>query len=62
MKRPSYREAIRWLARNDDTEWLTEQHGIESVSTALVADLFGIDVDRVAQDLRREIRKQDSTT
>lgn len=57
MKRASYREAIRWLAYNDDTQWLHDADPIESVSTALVADLFGVDVERVTRDLRREVNK-----
>lgn len=54
MKRASYREAIRWIARNDDCEWLRDPEGIFSVTTALVADLFDVHTDRVTADLRRE--------
>ena len=57
MKRPSYREAITWLRLNDDTDWVHDKNGIESVCTCLVADLFGVDTDRVTRDLRREIEK-----
>lgn len=57
MKRASYREAIAWLAYNDDTEWLKDTDPVESVSTALVADLFGVDVERVTKDLRRKIKE-----
>lgn len=57
MKRASYREAIQWLAYNDDTQWLSDSDPIESVSTALVADLFGVDVERVTKDLRRAVAK-----
>ncbi|WP_336057340.1 hypothetical protein [Nitratireductor sp. CH_MIT9313-5] len=57
MKRPSYRHAIAWLAHNDDTQWLNDEDPIESVSTALVADLFGVDVERVTRDLRRFIKR-----
>lgn len=57
MKHASYREAVRWLAYNDDTQWLNDDDPIESVSTALVADLFGVDVERVTRDLRREVDK-----
>lgn len=53
MRRPSYREALRWLLLNDDTEWLNDaRHGL-SVSTALVADLFGVDDERIVADLLR---------
>lgn len=54
MKRPGYREAIRWIAENDDTEWVGKGDP-ESVSAALVADLFGVSDERVAKDLAREL-------
>lgn len=54
MKRPSYREAIQWLIDNDDNEWLDDEGPIVSVTAALVADLFGIDIDRVITDLRKK--------
>lgn len=62
MKRASYREAIAWLAFNDDTHWLHDADPIESVSTALVADLFGVDVERVTRDLRCAVAKLDRTS
>ena len=54
MKRPSYREAMQWIVLNDDTEWLTDEHGSLSVTAALVADLFGVSDERVIKDLLRE--------
>lgn len=57
MKRASYREAVQWLAYNDDTQWLHDAEPIESVSTALVADLFGTTVERVTKDLRKAVEK-----
>lgn len=56
MKRPGYREAIKWIALNDDTEWLNDVEPIESVTAALVQDLFGVDRKRLLKDLRREVR------
>lgn len=57
MKRPGYREAIRWMVDNDDTEWVdVDDPG--SVTAALVADLFGVSDERVRDDLRRALRKE----
>lgn len=67
MKRASYREAIDWIARNDnagddmpleiypDAEANAEIRGAIRgyISTSLVADLFGVDTDRVARDVVR---------
>jgi len=61
MKRPSYRAAIYWLAWNDgggDPECLDPVHVSEMVSVALVADLFGVPEEKVAQDVVRK-RKQE---
>jgi len=58
MKRASYREAVRWIAGNDNDgngDDLTTVS--EYISTALVADVFGTDVDRVAADVMRERAK-----
>lgn len=53
-RRMGYRETLRWLLDNDDTTWLEdEEHGIISVTTCLVADIFGIDQDKVTRDLKR---------
>jgi hypothetical protein len=59
MKRPGYREAITWLALNDDCEWLTDDNCNDlSVSACLVADLFGIKDDKVRSDLRRVLNRR----
>jgi len=58
MIRASYRHAIRWLRYNDDNEWLKPSEWAAqspSVSACLVADLFGVEVEKVERDLRREI-------
>jgi hypothetical protein len=60
MKRPDYREAIQWLAHNDDTEWV-QSRGRDawvSVAASLVADLFGVDGKRVRAAVRRELKKE----
>ena len=48
----SYRAAIAWMVLNDDTEWV-DNGDPQSVTAALVADLFGKDDDKVLQDLKR---------
>ena len=53
MKRPGYREALRWIIFNDDTSWLTDEYGSLSVTAALVADLFGVSDERIIKDLKR---------
>ncbi len=61
MKRPGYREAIDWLARNDDCHWLADRQGdtLVSVAAALVIDLFAVAEDRFVADLRRRVAKID---
>jgi hypothetical protein len=57
MKRASYREAVRWIIENDDTEWLDEEPSYASVTAILVANLFDVSKERIEQDLRRERNK-----
>ncbi|AKY02695.1 hypothetical protein RCSAXON_28 [Rhodobacter phage RcSaxon] len=62
MKRPGYREAIQWLALNDDCEWLNDGDNwgpIISVTAALVRDLFDVDEQKLFTDLRQEVAKAD---
>lgn len=57
MKRPSYRVAVQWIADNDgagDDERLDVEYVSEMVTVALVADLFGVDTARVAQDVVKQ--------
>lgn len=54
MRRPSYKEAISWVAFNDDTEWLKDEEPILSVSAALVADLFDVEHTKVIRDIRKK--------
>lgn len=52
--RPGYREAIEWLALNDDCYWLADNAGDSiSVSAALVRDLWHVTDERLNTDLRR---------
>jgi hypothetical protein len=63
MKRPSYRSAVAWIARNDNAYYdrpvnsAAEENVAGYISTCLVADLFGIDPKRVAKDVMR-LRKE----
>lgn len=60
MKRASYREAIEWLAYNDDNEWLDDvDDPSPSVSAGLVRDLFDVDTDKLIKDLKRACAKRD---
>lgn len=57
MKRPGYREAIDWLAGNDDCYWLGDENPAISVAAALVRDLFDVTDDRLMADLRRALKR-----
>jgi len=58
----SYRNAIRWIIENDDTEWLDGKAGTAegqpSVTASLVADLFDKTDAVVRADLEREFKRQ----
>lgn len=63
MKRASYREAIAWIADNDDggSEDALEPTVVSKMITAcLVADLFGVDSERVGNDIVRYRKKHKS--
>lgn len=52
--RLGYKDAVKWLAYNDDCTWLDDQYGSFSVSLALVADIYqGGNTDKVERDLRK---------
>lgn len=61
MKRPGYREAVEWLANNDDCYWLAESTAIDvptiSVAAALVRDLFDVADDKLFSDIRRAMKR-----
>lgn len=50
----SYKQAIAWMVENDDTEWVLGDP--QSVTAALVADLFGKDDDTVRRDLFKALQ------
>lgn len=56
MKRAGYREAIAWIALNDDPgspDSLEPDVVAAYVSSCLVADLFGVERERVGRDVVR---------
>jgi hypothetical protein len=57
MRRPGYREAIEWIARNDDCHWTKDADPIICVTAALVRDLFDVSDDKVIADVTRAYRK-----
>lgn len=57
MNRPGYREAIEWLAGNDDCYWLGDAEPVLSVSASLVRDLFGVSDERLHADILRALKR-----
>ncbi len=55
MKRPGYREAVEWLAGNDDCYWLAEDEAAPSVSACLIRDLFDVEESKLYSDIRRAL-------
>lgn len=60
MRRASYRNAIDWIANNDgagDCDRLELEAVSYLVSSVLIADIFGVECERVGADIIRK-RKQ----
>lgn len=57
MKRPGYREAVEWIAGNDDCYWLGDADPIPSVATCLVRDLFDVEEAKLYNDIRRALKR-----
>jgi hypothetical protein len=57
MRRPGYKEAVEWLAGNDDCHWLAEQETIPSVSACLIRDLFNVEEAKLYADIRRSVKR-----
>ena len=51
MKRPSYSEAIAWIGENDDPSTLDPDLVRGIVTVGFVADLFGVEQDKVTADI-----------
>jgi hypothetical protein len=65
MNRASYRAAIEWIALNDEAGIETadeedqsdcERRASEYVTSALIADIFGVESARVGRDVMRKRR------
>ncbi len=54
----AYRDALEWIAREDDTDWVGQDGACLSVTASLVADLFHKTDEQVTKDLRKLIAKQ----
>ena len=57
MKRPGYREAVEWLACNDDNEWLKDDEPSISVTAAFVQDLYDVPREKLFAGLRRAYKR-----
>lgn len=59
VKSPSYKNAVQWIADNDNDVDLDAELIQGYITTALVADLFGVSVEAVAADIaRRRVKDQ----
>lgn len=58
MKRASYRNAVDFIAMNDEVDCLEVEQVQGFISTQLVADLFGVPTERVARDIVRLREKE----
>lgn len=53
MKRASYREGVSWIAWNDEPEDGDPENVAGYISTGLLADIFHVERERVAEDIVR---------
>jgi len=51
MKRATYKEAIKWIADNDETACVNFDTVCTSVTVLLIADLFDVATEIVAQEI-----------
>jgi len=61
VKRASYREAVAWIADNDEagSDEATIADAVRSLaSVVLVADLFDVDADKVEADVVKARKKR----
>jgi hypothetical protein len=52
----SYKKAIKWIAANDDNEWLRNETPFVSVTASLVMDLYDKSENELLRDLVAELR------
>lgn len=55
-----YRDSLRWIIDNDDTEWLDDPEPIISVTAVFCASIFDRTNDEVIRDLQR-LKSKEST-
>lgn len=60
MRRPRYRDGVQWIADNDEGRNVDPETVAGQISTLLLADLFGVEPERVAKDVIR-IRLREKT-
>lgn len=53
MKRASYRHGVMWIAENDEPAEMNTQAIAGLISVMLLADIFGVEPTRVAEDVAR---------
>lgn len=52
-----YREAIRWVVLNDDTEFLDTEERVCSVTVVFLCDVYDRTTEEVITDLLKERKK-----
>ena len=57
MKRASYREAVEWIAWNDEPDEREVDVVIGYASVVLIADIFRVEHRKVAEDVVRKREK-----
>lgn len=53
MRHASYRRGVEWIALNDEAGSSDAEDVAGYISTLLLADLFGVEPERVARDVVR---------
>jgi hypothetical protein len=57
MKRPGYREHVRWIAANDDWDARTPDEMAALPTAVMTAELFDVEYERVGRDIARERKR-----
>lgn len=58
MKRPGYREAVEWLACNDDCYCLFDKNNPSlTVAAALVRDIYDVPQEKLLADVKRMVAR-----
>lgn len=59
-KNASYRQAVRWIAFNDEEDCMDVETMSGMISVQLIADIFGHNDEKVAADVIRLRKKEGS--